>query len=184
VADEDALKALLHPFWGRTIEKGKQAYTANYILKRTSDAQGRLFPRTFIQMLNRAIEVEKLAKPAQGESDRVLRFSSLQAGVREASKKRTDDLRTEYVELKPYLEALAGAPTVATGKTLKKHMGGKIGKPAIPLHLGAGGWDKVLDQLVTIGVFGRQQDAGGGEERYTAALMYRAGLELKGAGLS
>jgi hypothetical protein len=42
----------------------------------------------------------------------------------------------------------------------------------------------VLGRLVTIGVFARQQDADGGEERYTAALMYRAGLELKGAGLS
>jgi MinD-like ATPase involved in chromosome partitioning or flagellar assembly len=29
VADEEGLKALLHPFWGRTIEKGKQAYSAN-----------------------------------------------------------------------------------------------------------------------------------------------------------
>ncbi|MFM7101371.1 MAG: hypothetical protein ACKO3N_09385, partial [Verrucomicrobiota bacterium] len=143
-----------------------------------------LFPRTFIQMLEKAIEVEKLAKPAQGETDRVLRFSSLQAGVREASRKRTEDLRTEYVELKPYLVALAGAPTVATAKKLKHYMSAKIGKPTISLHLGAGGWDKVLERLVTVGVFARQQDAGDGEERYTAALMYRAGLELKGAGLS
>ena len=29
LADEEGLKALLHPFWGRTIEKGKQAYSAN-----------------------------------------------------------------------------------------------------------------------------------------------------------
>lgn len=184
MADEEGLKALLHPFWGRTIEKGKQAYSANYILKRTSDAQGRLFPRTFIQMLDKAIEVEKLAKPTQGEMDRVLRFSSLQAGVREASRKRTEDLRTEYVELKPYLVALAGAPTVATAKKLKQCMSGKIGKPAISLHRGAGGWDKVLERLVTVGVFSRQADTEGDEERYTAALMYRAGLELKGAGLS
>jgi MinD-like ATPase involved in chromosome partitioning or flagellar assembly len=184
MADEEGLKALLHPFWGRTIEKGKQAYSANYILKRTSDAQGRLFPRTFVQMLHEAIEVEKRSKPVQGELDRVLRFKSLQEGVRAASKKRTDDLLTEYVELKPYLNALSGAPTVATGKKLKQYMSGEIGKPAIPLHLGPGGWDKVLGRLVTIGVFARQQDADGGEERYTAALMYRAGLELKGAGLS
>ena len=63
-------------------------------------------------------------------------------------------------------------------------MRGKIGRPSLPLHLGPGGWDKVLGRLVTIGVFARQPDADGGEERYTAALMYRAGLELKGAGLS
>lgn len=184
MADEEGLKALLHPFWGRTIEKGKQAYSANYILKRTSDAQGRLFPRTFIQMLEKAIEVEKQAKPSHAEMDRVLRFSSLQAGVREASRRRTEDLRTEYVELKPYLVALAGAPTVATAKKLKNIMSSKIGKPTIPLHLGAGGWDKVFDRLVTVGVFARQQDSDDGEARYTAALMYRAGLELRGAGLS
>jgi hypothetical protein len=88
------------------------------------------------------------------------------------------------VELKPYLVALAGAPTVATAKKLKNIMSSKIGKPTIPLHLGAGGWDKVFDRLVTVGVFARQQDSDDGEARYTAALMYRAGLELRGAGLS
>lgn len=182
VADEDGLKSLLFPFWGRTIEKGKRAYTANYILKRTSDAQGRLFPRTFIQMINEAIRVEK-SKTSQGDSDRVLRFASLQAGVRAASEKRTDDLRTEYVELKPYLESLAGAPTVATSSRFKQAMKSRLGKPEVKLHMGPGGWDKVLDQLVSIGVFSKKSDSEDGDERYTAALMYRAGLGMKGTGL-
>jgi hypothetical protein len=182
VADEEALKSLLFPFWGRTIEKGKQAYSANYILKRTSDSQGRLFPRTFIQMLNEAIRMER-SKPVQKKTDQILRFTSLQARVRVASSKRTEDLVTEYVELKPYLKALAGAPTVADGTQLRHFMKRGIGKPGIPLHLGPGGWNKVLDQLVSIGVFSRKTEGDVGVERYTAALMYRAGLGMKGAGL-
>lgn len=182
LGDESELKTLLYPLWGRTIEKGKRAYTANYILKRTSDAQGRLFPRTFIQMLDKAVQFEK-KQELRSEPDRVLRFRSLRQGVVEASKQRTDDLRTEYIELKPYLEALNGAPAVASAKKLKDVMKGKIAKPEVPLHLGAGGWSKVFNQLITVGVFSKKSGDADGDEKYRAALIYRDGLGMKGPGL-
>lgn len=181
VGGESELKALLHPLWGRTVEKGKKAYTSNYILKRTSDAQGRLFPRTFMQMLDAAIKCEK--RDARAEGDRVLRFRSLQEGVRTASEQRVVDLLREYVELKPYLEALRGAPAVATAKKLKERMKPGIGGPAPSLHLGAGGWRKVLDRLTTIGVIGKKPGEGNEEERFSVALLYRGGLGVKSAGL-
>ena len=182
LGDENQLKVLLYPLWGRTIEKGKRAYTANYILKRTSDAQGRLFPRTFIQMLDKAVQLEK-KEELRGESDRVLRFRSLRQGVVEASKQRTDDLRTEYIELKPYLESLSGAPAVASAEKFKALMKNKIGKPEFPLHLGAGGWSKVFNQLITVGVFSRKSGEAGEAEKYSAALMYRDGLGMRSPGL-
>ena len=182
VGDEGQLKALLFPLWGRTVEKGKKAYTANYILKRTSDAQGRLFPRTFIQMLNAAIKHEKQLEP-RSEADRVLRFGALQEGVKVASQRRVQDLLTEYVELKPYLEALRGAPAVAAPAKLIARMKPNIGRPALSLHMGAGGWRKVLDRLVTVGVLGKKPGEVGEEDKLSVALLYRNGLGVKSAGL-
>jgi MinD-like ATPase involved in chromosome partitioning or flagellar assembly len=179
VGDEADLKALLFPLWGRTVEKGKKAYTANYILKRTSDAQGRLFPRTFIQMLDAAIKHEKQLEQ-RTDADRVLRFRSLREGVINASARRVQDLLTEYVELKPYLEALRGAPAVAAPERLIARMKPNIGSPALSLHRGAGGWRKVLDRLATVGVMGKKP---GEEEKLSVALLYRDGLGVKSAGL-
>jgi len=182
VGDESELKGLLFPLWGRTVEKGKKAYTANYILKRTSDAQGRLFPRTFIQMLDAAIKHERRQDP-RSEGDRVLRFRSLQEGVTRASQQRVTDLLTEYVELKPYLEALRGAPAVATPARLITRMKPNIGKPKLSLHMGAGGWRKVLDRLMTVGVIGKKPGQRNEEEKLSVAPLYRGGLGVRAPGL-
>ncbi|MEW6667615.1 MAG: hypothetical protein AB1512_20600 [Thermodesulfobacteriota bacterium] len=182
VGDENQLKGFLYPLWGRTVERGKKAYTANYILKRTSDAQGRLFPRTFIQMLDEAIKYEKQEEP-RSESDRVLRFRALREGVMAASRRRVVDLLTEYVELKPYLEALRGAPAVAAPDRLISHMKRNIGRTALSLHKGAGGWQKVPDRLITVGVVGKKPGKGIDEEKLSVALLYRDGLGVKSAGL-
>lgn len=180
--DEAELKALLFPLWGRTVERGKKAYTANYILKRTSDAQGRLFPRTFIQMLDAAINDEK-RQGLRNDADRVIRFKSLQSGVKSASRQRVVDLRTEYVELKPYLEALRGAPAIATPGKFIVVMKTSVGKPSISLHMGPGGWRKVLDRLTAVGVLAKKVQGEKEEERYSVALLYRDGLGLRSAGL-
>lgn len=179
--DENQIKSLLHPFWGGTIEKGKRAYTSNYILQRTSDARGRLFPRTFIQMLDKAVHYEK-SESAKSEPDRVLRFRSLSHGVAEASKQRTDGLLKEYIELRPYLESLNGAPALMTREKLTSVMK-KIGKTEVKLHFGAGGWSKVIDQLITVGVFSKKPGENGQPEKYSAALIYRSGLGLRNPGL-
>jgi MinD-like ATPase involved in chromosome partitioning or flagellar assembly len=182
VGDENQLKSLLFPLWGRTVEKGKKAYTANYILKRTSDAQARLFPRTFIQMLDAAIKYEK-AQESRSEGDRVLRFRALQAGVTTASQQRVTDLLTEYVELKPYLQALRGAPAVATPDRLITRMKPNIGRPKLGLHMGPGGWRKVLDRLMTLGVIGKKPGERSEEEKLSVAPLYRGGLGVKAPGL-
>jgi MinD-like ATPase involved in chromosome partitioning or flagellar assembly len=182
VGDEAELKGFLYPLWGRTVEKGKQAYTGNYILKRTSDAQGRLFPRTFIQMLDAAVKFEKQQDP-RNEADRVLRFRALQDGVTKASAQRVRDLLTEYVELKPYLEALRGAPAVATPEQLITKMKPNIGRPVLSLHMGPGGWRKVLAQLEAVGLIGKKPGDKNDDEKLSVALLYRGGLGVKSAGL-
>jgi len=94
-----------------------------------------------------------------------------------------NDLLTEYVELKPYLEALRGAPAVATPDKLIAKMKPNIGKPTLSLHMGAGGWRKVLDRLIAVGVMGKKFGEGNEEEKLSVALLYRGGLGLKSAGL-
>jgi hypothetical protein len=109
----------------------------------------------------------------------------LRKGVKTASEKRVQDLLTEYVELKPYLEALHGAPAVATEKRLTDAMGPKIrrSQAQFTLHLGAGGWHKVLDRLVMVGVMGKKSGEPGEKEKLSVALLYRDGLGVKSAGL-
>jgi hypothetical protein len=100
-----------------------------------------------------------------------------------ASERRVADLRTEYVELKPYLEALRGAPAVAKPGQLITKMRSDVGSPALSLHLGAGGWRKVLDRLITVGVMGKKPGEGNEEDKLSVALLYRGGLGVKSAGL-
>jgi hypothetical protein len=103
--------------------------------------------------------------------------------VKTASEQRVQDLRTEYVELKPYLEALRGAPAVATAEKLIAKMKPNIGHPALSLHMGPGRWRKVLDRLVTVGVMGKKPAETGEDEKLSVALLYRGGLGVKSAGL-
>jgi hypothetical protein len=133
-------------------------------------------------MLDAAIKHEKQLE-LRSEADRVLRFRALQGGVKAASERRVQDLRTEYVELKPYLESLRGAPAVATPDKLIAKMRPNIGHPALSLHMGAGGWRKVLDRLVTVGVMGKKPGEAGEDDKLSVALLYRGGLGVKSAGL-
>jgi hypothetical protein len=47
------------------------------------------------------------------------------------------------------------------------------------LHAGAGGWMKVVDFLLTVGVLGKRP---GGENRLQVALLYRPGLGIPSYG--
>ncbi len=192
--DEDTLKGLLAPFWGETIEKGKKAKTANYIQKRTSDAGDRLFPRTLVQVLDEAVRHERSQPDAAGgASGRVIRFVSLRKGIARASAQRVEDLTKEYAELGPYLKALKRMEVTGTRQEFIQHLqkgwrgqaGGRRSL-ASALHAGSGGWQKVIDRLMLVGVLGpyRRGISDAGEPRLAVALLYRLGLEVKQAGLA
>ncbi len=196
-ADEEALKTLLAPLWGETVEKGKQAKTANYVRRRTSDASERLFPRTLMQVLATAISEER-KRDAPAASWRVIGFKSLQVGVAEASTRRVDDLKAEYQELAPYLEALSGMDISGSRSDFVNHMKrnltptpagpGKAARRGVlkgTLHAGAGGWDKVVERLEAVGVLGpyRRRKPTSGEPTLAVAVLYREGLRIRRAGL-
>jgi len=190
VADEAVLRRLLDPLWGATVQGGRKARTAFYIQKRTSDAAGRLFPRTLMQLLSAAVKYEKNADGAS--RDRVLRFASIREGVEKASAQRVDDLVAEYAELGPYLLALKGRNPTGTEQELINHLKQNIergprrnrrGVAAGSLHAGAGGWRKVVDALRQVGVLGEYKRAKGRgrKETLAVALLYRPGLDIRAA---
>lgn len=185
--DSDTLKRLLFPLWGEHIQRGKKAYTASYIERRLSDAADRLFPRTLVQLLQAAVQEERSVTRVL-QSDRVLSHSSLRSGVEASSRQRVEDLRTEYVELAPYLEALKGARAISRENELLRYMRDHLPEAASKerggLHFGAGGWKRVTQRLRDVGVLGpprrRRSDD---DDRLEVALLYRAGLNVRWTGL-
>jgi CobQ/CobB/MinD/ParA nucleotide binding domain len=120
IVDEALLRRLLDPLWGATVQGARKARTAFYIQKRTSDAAGRLFPRTLMQLLSAAVAEEVGANGVP--RDRVLRFPAIRKGVDRASDQRVDDLVAEYEELAPYLRALKGRNPTGTQSQFIKHL--------------------------------------------------------------
>jgi len=176
--DEARLRESLEPLWGQTLESGNAVRTANYIIKRTSDGAERLFPRTFVQLLNVAFQEARKMEP---QPDRILPRRALQAGVESASLQRAEDLKKEYVELVPYLEAMEGMSERVNFEKLKSHLGPGVKKRSeANLHLGARGWKNVARRLVEVGVLA--ETGGKDEVTYTVALMYRKGLKVTARG--
>lgn len=176
--DEARLREALEPLWGQTLETGNAVRTANFIVKRTSDGADRLFPRTFVQLLNAAISQARKMDP---QPDRILPRQALKAGVELASLQRSNDLKTEYVELVPYLDAMEGMSERVSFDKLKNHLAPKVrNHPGANLHKGSPGWKSVARRLVEVGVL---SELGGKDETiYTVALMYRKGLKITARG--
>lgn len=165
----------LGPLWGVHLEKGKSAYSTNYIAKRLADAKDRLFPRAVLQMLQAAISHQSDAL-AEGQSDRVLRFSSLRAGIDSASKQRVDDLKAEYVEMSRYLDGMQNCLPVVSRPEFLVHM-------RQSLKLKRGEWDLleslVLPKLTEIGVIRVSAPEKNKDATVEVARLYREGLHLR-----
>jgi len=176
--DEPRLREALEPLWGQTLESGNAVRTANFIIKRTSDGADRLFPRTFVQLLNEAFAQ---TRKMESQPDRILPRQALKAGVESASLQRSNDLKTEYVELVPYLDAMEGMSEKVNFDKLKSHLMSRVKeRPEAILHHGSPGWKNVARRLIEVGVL---SESGGKDETiYTVALMYRKGLKVVSRG--
>jgi hypothetical protein len=187
--DNDQRLRLLSPLWGAQMERGNKVSTALFVQRRTADGKGRLFPRTLVQLLAGAVEHQKTLAPFP---DRVLRSASISAGYTKASAKRVEDLRKEYAALGPYLDGLRRMKPTGTEAEITSYLRGRIrrktqgkGAETGALHAGPGGWRKVIDRLLEIGVLREYRRARGeaGEQKYEVALLYRPGLSIKAYGV-
>lgn len=180
--DEDTLRSLLFPLWGERVEAGRTAKTANYIEKRTVDAQGRMFPRTLVQIVQYAMQEELRLAAQEPNPSRVLQFKSLKAGVTQASTQRVEDLKAEYGDLAIYLNALQKADPTGKPDKFQQYM---TKSPAIKalksgLHTQPDGWKKVIRRLEEVGVLGSYS---GDRTKLAIAPLYRTGLGVKGEGM-
>ncbi|MBK7539708.1 MAG: hypothetical protein IPI49_31030 [Myxococcales bacterium] len=190
--EEERRLRLLVPLWGDEMERGNKIQTARFIQRRTADGKDRLFPRTLVQLLAAAVEHQKTL---ESSGDRVLRAASILRGYNEASEKRVDDLRKEYVTLAGYLDALKGRNPTGTESEiieglksalrLKKKSSTRSGVSLGALHARPRGWHKVIDRLLHVGVLREYKRARGVnlEKKYEIALLYRPGLGVKAFGV-
>ncbi len=188
-AEDERRQRLLVPLWGAKMERGNKTSTALFVQRRTADGKGRLFPRTLVQLLAGAVEHQGTI---EGSPDRVLRAASILAGYNKASEKRVDDLRKEYGSLSPYLNALKRMTPTGTVPEITEHLKRAVARPkkgggvaAGALHAGSGGWRKVIDRLLEIGVLREYKRARGdaGERKLEIALLYRPGLGIRAYGV-
>ncbi len=186
-SEEERRLRLLVPLWGDQMERGNKIQTGKFIQRRTADGKERLFPRTVIQLLAKAIDSQLAATPMP---DRVLRSAAIKFGYIEASKQRVADLRKEYKDLEVYLDAFEERPPTGTESEIIDHLkkaarrtsaGAKKGATKGALHAGPGGWAKVIPRLLEVGVMREYKTARGEgrETKYEVALLYRPGLGIK-----
>ncbi|MBI4859846.1 MAG: ParA family protein [Candidatus Riflebacteria bacterium] len=188
-AEEERRQRLLTPLWGAQLEAGNKVSTALFVQRRTADGKERLFPRTLVQLLAAAVDHQSTQ---DSRSDRVLRSAAIQVGYKRASENRVNDLRKEYAELGSYLDGLKGMTPTGTERSIVTHIrkmcqpvGRRRGARPGTLQAGPGGWHKIIERLMAIGVlreYRRARDKSG-RPKLEIALLYRPGLGIKSFGV-
>ncbi len=87
--------------------RGNKAYTYNWVRNRISDSKKNHFPRSLIQLLQRAVDIEKRTSE-RNPSEAVLRPRSLIEALPYASEQRVAEVRNEYPEFANLLDKLSG----------------------------------------------------------------------------
>jgi MinD-like ATPase involved in chromosome partitioning or flagellar assembly/stress-induced morphogen len=103
--DLSQLRAYLYPLWGRLMGRVNKAYTYNWIRKRISDSKNDRFPRSLVQLLEKAIEIEKKTME-RNPYETVLRPRSLIDALPFVSEQRVIEVKNEYPEFEELLNKL------------------------------------------------------------------------------
>ena len=101
------LRRGLYPLWGERMGRGNKAYTYNWVRNRISDSKNNRFPRSLIQLLQRAVELEKQTVE-RNPYETVLRPRTLIDALRFVSGQRVAEVRNEYPEFADFLDKLSG----------------------------------------------------------------------------
>jgi MinD-like ATPase involved in chromosome partitioning or flagellar assembly len=103
----EQLRRGLYPLWGERMGRTHKAYTYNWVRNRISDSKKKPFPRSVIQLLQRAVEIEKEASQPN-LSEAILRPRALIDALPVASEKRVEEVHSEYSEYADFLDKLSG----------------------------------------------------------------------------
>jgi hypothetical protein len=105
--EERQLRRSLYPLWGERMGRSRKAYTYNWVRNRISDSKNNRFPRSLIQLLQRAVEIEKQTVE-RNPYETVLRPRTLIEALPFVSEERVAEVRNEYPEFADFLDKLSG----------------------------------------------------------------------------
>ena len=119
-ADEETLRQALAPLWGLK-QKSKNAYVAQWVYSRLTDASDNTYPRSLTILLKKASEVElELKQGKTAPSDHLLRWGSLTKGLTAASKERCDAIKNEYPEFDEFFNNINDLSSLFYSDDLEK----------------------------------------------------------------
>lgn len=122
-SNEESLIEALQILWGMRREKNRNSkYVARWVYERLTDASGTTFPRVLGLLLSAAKEHELQyvnQSHIPSPSDRLLRSKSLNEGLINAAKHRSQELREEYPELESILDKLTNLTDICSRKEME-----------------------------------------------------------------
>lgn len=104
---KEQLQKSLYALWGERMESGNKAYTHSWVSNRISDSQNDRFPRSLLQLLKRAVDIEK-ASTEQVSPNVILRSKALIEALPFVSEQRVAEIYHTYPEFVAPLEKLRG----------------------------------------------------------------------------
>jgi MinD-like ATPase involved in chromosome partitioning or flagellar assembly len=109
-ASEEAIDRALELLWGSRRRSGVKAkFVTRWVYERLTDSSNTTFPRSLSILLKEAQEHELTYKgqsSKQTPTDRLLRGTSLEIGLKKASEERCQAIREEYPDLGPFFDSL------------------------------------------------------------------------------
>jgi MinD-like ATPase involved in chromosome partitioning or flagellar assembly len=122
-ASEEAVDKALEILWGSRRRKGTKAkYVTRWVYERLTDSSNTTYPRSLSLLLKGAKEQELTYEgqsSKQVPTDRLLRATSLEEGLKKASEERCQAVREEYPNLVPFFDALRGVQALPSKEELE-----------------------------------------------------------------
>ncbi|NJR61915.1 MAG: ParA family protein [Cyanobacteria bacterium CRU_2_1] len=122
-ASEEAVDRALELLWGSRRRSGSKAkYVTRWVYERLTDSSSTTFPRSLSILLRGAKEQELTYKgqsSKQTPTDRLLRGTSLEVGLKKASEERCHAVREEYPDLKKFFDSLKSMQALLSREELQ-----------------------------------------------------------------
>ena len=174
-ASEEAVDRALELLWGSRRRSGTKAkYVTRWVYERLTDSSSTTFPRSLSILLRGAKEQELTYQgqsSKQTPTDRLLRGTSLEVGLKKASEERCQAVREEYPDLRKFFDDLKGIRALLPKEVLEP-LWQSSAQGVVPT------FDDFSNLLSEIGIAEwREKD-----QRYKFADIYVYGFEMNRVG--
>ena len=174
-ASEEAVDRALELLWGSRRRSGTKAkYVTRWVYERLTDSSSTTFPRSLSILLRGAKEQELTYQgqsSKQTPTDRLLRGTSLEVGLKKASEERCQAVREEYPDLRNFFDDLKGIRALLPKEELQP-IWHSSAQSVVPT------FDDFSNLLSEIGIAEwREKD-----QRYKFADIYVYGFEMNRVG--